>query len=81
MTGTLVVKGSKDSGSYVLKLNKDDEQKIATMNGNKGMFQPNADVVDLVLQNYFNDIKRSQDAFAQQENEVIHQINKLFRIT
>ena len=62
MTGTLVVKGSKDSGSYVLKLNKDDV--IATMNRNKGMFQPNADVVDLVLQNYFNDIKRSQDAFA-----------------
>ena len=65
-----------ESGSYVLNLNKDDV--IVTTNRNKGMFEPNGDLVDLVLQIYFNDIKHNQDTFALQKNEKVNdQINKM----
>ena len=65
-----------ESGSYILKLNKGDV--IVTTNRNKGMCEPNGDLVDLVLQIYCNDIKHNQDAFALQENEKVNdQINKM----
>ena len=45
------------------------------------MFQPNGDLVDLVLQSYFNDIGHNQDDFVQQENEeVFDQMNSLLWI-
>lgn len=43
----------KKSRSYVLKLDKD---VIATVNKNKGMFEPNDDLVDLTPQNHCNHI-------------------------
>ena len=43
----------KKSRSYVLKLDKD---VIATVNKNKGMFEPNGDLLDLAPQNHCNHI-------------------------
>jgi len=59
----------KTSGSYVLKLNEPEINEI--VNRNKHIFEPNADIVELVLQNYQEDLQHNQDAHAQQENEEV----------
>ena len=63
------------SGSYVLKLNEQEVNE--TVNRNKQIFEPYAELVDLVLRNYRDDLEHNQDAFAQQENdEIIELINE-----
>lgn len=65
----------KLSDSYVLKLN--EPAVIEVVNRNKHIFEPDADLVELVLQNYRDDLEHNQDHFAQQENEeVIELINE-----
>ena len=64
----------KLNGSYVLKLNTDEV--IETVNRNKEVFEPDSDLVDIVLQNYRNDLEHNQDPFAQQENEEVMEFIK-----
>ena len=59
----------KIDGSYVLKLNMDEVKDI--VNRNKQFFEPDGDLVNLVLQNYRDDMVHNQDSFAQQENEEV----------
>jgi len=54
----------KTSGSYVLKLNEPEINEI--VNRNKYIFEPNADIVELVMQSYQEDLQHNQDAHAQQ---------------
>ena len=62
-------KDLKISGSYVCKLNEPEINEI--VNRNKYIFEPNADIVELVLHNYQEDVQHNQDAHAQQENEEV----------
>ncbi|XP_066934413.1 uncharacterized protein [Clytia hemisphaerica] len=62
----------KLDGSYVLKLNLDEVN--AVVNENKQIFEPDGHLVDLVLQNYRNDLMHNQDAFAQQENDEVQDL-------
>ncbi|XP_066921397.1 uncharacterized protein [Clytia hemisphaerica] len=62
----------KLDGSFVLKLNLDEVN--AVVNENKQIFEPDGHLVDLVLQNYRNDLMHNQDAFAQQENDEVQDL-------
>eukprot|EP00111_Clytia_hemisphaerica_P012052 TCONS_00035416-protein len=62
----------KLDGSYVLKLNLDEVN--AVLNENKQIFEPDGHLVDLVLQNYRNDLMHNQDAFTQQENDEVQDL-------
>lgn len=65
----------KHESSYALKLNQQEVNEI--VNNNKQIFEPDAELVELVLRNYRNDLEHNQDPYAQQENdEVIGIINE-----
>jgi len=57
------------SGSYVVKLNEPEVSEI--VNRNKLIFEPDADLEDLVLQNICNDLENNQNPYAQQENDEV----------
>ena len=64
----------KEAGSYVAKLNNSDV--MAIVNRNRTAFEPEGDLVELVLQNYHNDIVHNQDAFGQQENDEVDEMSR-----
>ena len=45
------------------------------INRNKLAFEPDGDLVEVVLQNYQSDVVHNQDAFGQQENEEVNEMS------
>ena len=52
-----------------------NDEVIQIINRNKVSFEPDGDLVDLVLQNYQSGIVHNQDAFGQQENEEVNEMS------